>query len=79
MTSLLKAKLIGYSDLDTSFYTCGAEFGFMEEEVIQNLLIINCIVESSHFALLPKFFQLQKINVDYVADSLLRCRILRPA
>uniref|UniRef100_A0A8C6Y620 Dpy-19 like C-mannosyltransferase 1 n=1 Tax=Naja naja TaxID=35670 RepID=A0A8C6Y620_NAJNA len=32
ISNLLKAKLIGYRDFDTSMYTCAVEFDFMEKE-----------------------------------------------
>ncbi|XP_053116675.1 probable C-mannosyltransferase DPY19L1 isoform X2 [Hemicordylus capensis] len=32
ISNLLKAKLIGYRDFDTSIYTCAVEFDFMEKE-----------------------------------------------
>ncbi|KAL8165604.1 UNVERIFIED_CONTAM: hypothetical protein K2H54_049138 [Gekko kuhli] len=32
ISNLLKAKLIGYKDFDTSMYTCALEFDFMEKE-----------------------------------------------
>ncbi|KAG8139465.1 hypothetical protein E2320_002234, partial [Naja naja] len=33
ISNLLKAKLIGYRDFDTSMYTCAVEFDFMEKEI----------------------------------------------
>ncbi|ETE59548.1 hypothetical protein L345_14722, partial [Ophiophagus hannah] len=39
ISNLLKAKLIGYRDFDTSMYTCAVEFDFMEKEAFQYVML----------------------------------------
>ncbi|XP_058039335.1 probable C-mannosyltransferase DPY19L1 isoform X1 [Ahaetulla prasina] len=59
ISNLLKAKLTGYRDFDTSMYTCAVEFDFMEKETpvryMKTLLLPVCLIVFS--VIVVKAFQ----------------------